>query len=404
MPPDETLYLLTCQARPHTPDPAGCRGADIVGYFRADSGEEAEKRFLSVLPGEGWIPEREIHCHVATRADIPEVCLPYFEQALAEGACIVVGPWDANGAANKPAPSAEPSAPSRPSVPEEPDELTAMMISSAEQIVRYGAESHILLDFSEDSLNRLDRLIVLLHPDGAILDSTAIVYAAYVGEVLRRNLGGEWKHTEEHGLHFEGTNFKAGPLKWTRDKFADPAGNSLAAKYRAVKSLIQGGDAALSTVPPPPVPVPASAEEEDQEDDEDVLALQRAPLVVCLMVASAEGTVEPKDVLKWRELLRKSTRHPNRLFKLSAGAAQVNFCENVEQLLETGLVSWPLFLLQTKAAAERISPEDSSGYCRALYDLGETVAKSSGGFWGFRGVSKREKAALRIVAQSLGVA
>lgn len=59
------------------------------------------------------------------------------------------------------------------------------------------------LDFSADSLDRADVHIESLREDGLTAEDAAealFVLGCYVGEVMRRELGGEWRPTERSAL------------------------------------------------------------------------------------------------------------------------------------------------------------------------------------------------------------
>ncbi len=47
-------------------------------------------------------------------------------------------------------------------------------------------------DLSVESLKAVDQVVATFHADGPVIDSTIMNYAYYIGEVMRRSLGGHW--------------------------------------------------------------------------------------------------------------------------------------------------------------------------------------------------------------------
>jgi hypothetical protein len=222
------------------------------------------------------------------------------------------------------------------------------------------------------------------------------MYAGYVGEVIRRNWGGEWKQTEEHGVYFDGGSYQAGPVKWVRDKFTDPVNESIAFKVAALRQIAKLGDPGTS-------PAPSLFPEADAPKDTDgAKAMYQAPIIVFLLVAAADGEIDAKEGLKFKKVIEKIADHPNRLFKMSVMAMQADFESNIRELSNDSPIAWATKLARARTMAEEISPELSPGYLKALYDLGEQIGKSSGGILGFGGIGKEEKNALSMIAGLLG--
>ena len=73
-----------------------------------------------------------------------------------------------------------------------------MMQAFAEQAVRLGREFKINLDYSEGSLEEVERLLARFHDEltsanaGSKLEEMAKIWGGYLGEVVRRRFGGEW--------------------------------------------------------------------------------------------------------------------------------------------------------------------------------------------------------------------
>ena len=73
-----------------------------------------------------------------------------------------------------------------------------MMQAFAEQAVHLGREFKINLDYSEGSLEQVERLLARFHDEltsanpGSKLEEMAKIWGGYLGEVVRRRFGGEW--------------------------------------------------------------------------------------------------------------------------------------------------------------------------------------------------------------------
>ena len=73
-----------------------------------------------------------------------------------------------------------------------------MMQGFAEQAVRLGREFEIKLDYSERSLEEVERLLARFHDEltsanpGSKLEEMSKIWGGYLGEVVRRRFGGEW--------------------------------------------------------------------------------------------------------------------------------------------------------------------------------------------------------------------
>jgi hypothetical protein len=79
--------------------------------------------------------------------------------------------------------------------------LTAMMEGYAEAAVEIAKSDYQRpLDYSEESINSLDEIIVLLSESPEIdLDFESRLWGSYLGEVLRRRYAGNWEMTQYPG-------------------------------------------------------------------------------------------------------------------------------------------------------------------------------------------------------------
>src|SRR5882724_11345525 len=71
-----------------------------------------------------------------------------------------------------------------------------------------------VLDYSAESIPRLDDLIAENWPDGPPihLENMVLAYGSYLGETIRTLHGGDWCHSEEMGFHLEIDGMKVFPF------------------------------------------------------------------------------------------------------------------------------------------------------------------------------------------------
>lgn len=133
----------------------------------------------------------------------------------------------------------------------EPSRIGHLMQANADQAVRY-ARDHFRweLDFSPASLERVDRIIDVLHVElpksllkralmGSAIDAEvwgmAKTWGAYVGETFRRQWGGRWKTTPTVDGHvdvfLETPRGKCRPIEQVRRRLAEGSGGGVTAMY-----------------------------------------------------------------------------------------------------------------------------------------------------------------------------
>ena len=99
------------------------------------------------------------------------------------------------------------------------------------------------LDYSAESLALLDKIIDEHFPkkQAPAMDTTLLTFGAYVGETIRRLLGGEWEETDNHELALNkvGGIAQLFPMNKTRKRFENGIEDSLADFYVAVRHIIE---------------------------------------------------------------------------------------------------------------------------------------------------------------------
>ena len=99
------------------------------------------------------------------------------------------------------------------------------------------------LDYTPESLTTVDEIISKGWggEPPALLDPMITLFGSYVGETLRRNLGGKWAHSADFGyalVEIDGRDFKAFPFNKVSKRFTEGEGDSVAFFYEALKHTL----------------------------------------------------------------------------------------------------------------------------------------------------------------------
>ncbi len=145
----------------------------------------------------------------------------------------------------------------------QPATISAAMQANAEQAVKYARDRFKSeLDYSASSLERVDRIIDVMHLDlpktflaramrksatEAQVWTVAKMWGAYVGETLRRQWGGRWKSTLNPDGHADVVlDLPLGrcrPIEQVRRRLAEGTGDGVLAMYAGL--LAQSNDSAV---------------------------------------------------------------------------------------------------------------------------------------------------------------
>lgn len=270
------------------------------------------------------------------------------------------------------------------------------------QVSLFAEHFNINLDYSESSLDEIDKAISEFHPDGAMSESTFIPYLAYVGEVARRNIGGSWKDTEDRGPSVE---LKAGeksaqifPYAWVSKRFKDGMDESVALKYKATKSVLDlGSDLSENSQ------VRDSDSDQSEAAPSGTIEIAKGPAIVFLMVAAADGVIDKKEVGALQKIVKEMHTHESKLFRVALTILVSDLQATIESC-SAPLLENLAALAEVVGSVREVFPDQAEQYCAALYDLGESVAKSSGGFLGMgKKIGKEEEATLNLLRGILGV-
>jgi hypothetical protein len=117
-------------------------------------------------------------------------------------------------------------------------ELSDEMVSG---IMNVFDDAGVLMDQSDESIEDLDRLAAQLWPEPMeeeeALDAIVASWGAYIGEVIRENLGGNWlfrKDLEHASVHFPRTDLEVFPFHKDRKRLVLGAEESLSDFYEAL--------------------------------------------------------------------------------------------------------------------------------------------------------------------------
>lgn len=281
------------------------------------------------------------------------------------------------------------------------NDYAAQISRMAEEQAQTCGEMHgIPLDFSPDSLERLDKFVAANEPGNAPPDSTITGYGMYVGETIRRNLGGHWAEDEQFGVHLKqigDVNVQTMPLNWVRLAYEKGAEESIFAKFKQLAKQIAGG-----AVPEGAVAFAGTRNRSAESDVEEILI--QSPAIIYYMVAAADGDVDDHEWIEFQEMMDDYHDFSSELFRraVTAMLPKLN--------MYFGYLASPDF--RSREALESIRdtlalnyPENEAReFKNELVDLGRKIAEASGGFLGFGDkVSEEENTVLTEITSVLGV-
>jgi Family of unknown function (DUF6278) len=134
-----------------------------------------------------------------------------------------------------------------------PDSDLRSHIESLAELSRQKAKSvfGVDLDYSADSITRLDDMIQKGWPQPPVfLDTMVEGFGSYLGEVIRRLHGGEWRHTEADGYFLDrvgGRDMQIYPMARVRKRFLKGKDECLEFYYSALKNVVLKSDASASS-------------------------------------------------------------------------------------------------------------------------------------------------------------
>jgi len=292
------------------------------------------------------------------------------------------------------------------STPQENPSLNAELQRLAQSHVELAASRFGLnLDFSEESLRQTDEVIARHQADGQSLEDTLITHGAYVGETLRRRLGGVWVQDERGVALLEaigGTDLKASPFSWVQSRLADGTAEALASRFSSLKQQLP----ATTSTPKPAMRLnikrPATAAAAGAETSaEDMKTLTRSPLLVFMLVAAADGKVDKKEMEGFQKVVMQVMATATPLLRDAMSRLLPQLDEHLQALRNVDPVEE---LERLTAILDSQHPQEARQFKEDLMGVAVQIAESSGGFLGFGSkISKDEKAAIAGIGVVLGL-
>ncbi|MEJ2453943.1 MAG: hypothetical protein P8103_07280 [Candidatus Thiodiazotropha sp.] len=139
-----------------------------------------------------------------------------------------------------------------------------------------------------------------------------------------------------------------------------------------------------------------------QLNSEHAKAFATAPILVFLMIAAADGTIDKKEVKQFQKLLMKQEYQA---LLAMMQMADVSVSEYIQTFLSANTNYVHELQKVSTALDENLSQEQATVIKLMLLSLGKGIAESSGGFLGVFGnkISKEERLALAIITQIFGL-
>ncbi|MDP4848666.1 MAG: hypothetical protein NWR51_15555 [Akkermansiaceae bacterium] len=143
----------------------------------------------------------------------------------------------------------------------------------------------------------------------------------------------------------------------------------------------------------------AMPEEEAGLTGEDWATLAKAPCLVFILVAAADGKVDAKEIKAFGSILENHESLPSSILSKILGIAQQNFESFIQEIVADGRSPQDQLLgLADLLKSGKIPKEDAVVVAKGLLLLGKAIASASGGFLGFGSkISKEEKQALAVL-------
>ncbi|WP_435103311.1 hypothetical protein [Arhodomonas sp. AD133] len=139
-----------------------------------------------------------------------------------------------------------------------------------------------------------------------------------------------------------------------------------------------------------------------QASEENILLLARAPCLVFLLVAAADGSIDKKEIKRFAKLLRHKDYRELGAAIQQSGLSVLQLMTSVRQQTDDPLEE----LKRVSGLLDRhLKPGAAGAFKATLLAFAKAIAEASGGFLGLFGskISKEEKAALYLIADALGL-
>lgn len=280
--------------------------------------------------------------------------------------------------------------------PQENPALTAELQRLAESHVasattRFG----LTLDYSQESLRQTDDAIARELAAGNSLEDSLLTHGAYVGETLRRRLGGVWVQDERGVALLQGIgggDLSASPFSWVQSRLANGMGDALAARFSALQQQMSQARVSVAR------PAVAAA---SGPSAEEMTMITRSPLLIFLLVAAADGKVDKKEFNEFHNVIVGVMTGATPLLRDAMSRLLPRMEQTFDELEDVN----PAEELQRLATVlDTHYPKEAMAFKEQLLNIAVKIAESSGGFLGFGSkISKDEKAVIAGIAVTLGL-
>lgn len=307
--------------------------------------------------------------------------------------------------------------------PAESDKLLAQVQYLAEtQVNAVKAHFNTTLDYTEAALGEVDRIISTYFPNEGVIETTVLGFGAYVGETIRRTLGGTWVQGEDDSAWLEnigGQDVKVSPFGWVQRRFGNGMEDALAFKYTALMKIL---DEETVTVPAPAPAAPASAKPAPPAPaaglkltragsgsaltHEERSSLVRAVALAAVMLAMENGRLIDKRIEKLCVAFSNADVFGCAPFQETLAELQAHFEHHIKQVIQcAGGLPGALEefgrareILDTKCGAE------AETFKLCWVGLLATMAQGSSGFLGMgKGISRHCLNKIEVIGLALGL-
>lgn len=151
--------------------------------------------------------------------------------------------------------------------------------------------------------------------------------------------------------------------------------------------------AALRSMPAPGAIPRASTGRTDSLAAEDWAILAKAPCIVFLLVASADGRIDRKELALFRSVLKNNEGIPSPIFGTILTITKANVRQLISEIGRSEMsITQQLLQISFLLQSGKIPRDEAVAIARCLCKLGKAVASASGGFLGLGPKISRKEA------------
>ncbi|HEY9046638.1 MAG TPA: hypothetical protein VIN08_12110 [Ohtaekwangia sp.] len=136
--------------------------------------------------------------------------------------------------------------------------------------------------------------------------------------------------------------------------------------------------------------------------DPETELMLRAPILVCILIAGADGEIDRKEIKEAIAIVQKQKKNGSMLSGFFKEMAQ-DFEDKIKILIQSypfeASKRTPMLveeLQQLNSLWRKLDPEFSIAYYEMLKSISEKIASSSGGLWGIKTVASEEAQYLHL--------